>query len=336
MHAIKRQENHSLSQLYFPKSIKMARALSQSLATPLLNKFMEELVKIRESFEDSGGAIQASALQEVEQEREVAVEAETVRAVKNPLHRLPLPHLDIHHNLRQYCVNGLLKHDSVAYRRAYNFLGRTKLGSEHKILDRTGASKLYVSEDFTRTVELPGSFRDDNYIRQVNWLIYSMVDGSAIIVSPWEAEQLLPMIRDHQNPRVHLLTYAPPVTRNMLKFDSLDFYAMPSLPSDWQCPRWLRRDVGMLAGKLYFRFEEYGDICNFLGINSGSVDAPESPVNPGALIRKEASKLTANPLVFLQKWLTLRRYGQDISYTPMGYIVQEKALDQTHPFFLND
>jgi hypothetical protein len=38
-------------------------------------------------------------------------------------------------------------------------------------------------------------------------------------------------------------------------------------------------------------------------------------------------------LLFLQEWLALRRHGQDISHTPMGYVCQGCRIHHNHPFF---
>ena len=43
-----------------------------------------------------------------------------------------------------------------------------------------------------------------------------------------------------------------------------------------------------------------------------------------------ATKMTS----FLLEWLSLRRKGQDIMHTPVGYICQGRALDSGHSFFV--
>jgi hypothetical protein len=52
-----------------------------------------------------------------------------------------------------------------------------------------------------------------------------------LIVNPEEAETILPLLHDVQNPVTHLLTYAAPVTRKMLQFNDLKYYAVPNLPN---------------------------------------------------------------------------------------------------------
>lgn len=39
------------------------------------------------------------------------------------------------------------------------------------------------------------------------------------------------------------------------------------------------------------------------------------------------------PLSFLQKWLAIRRKGQNFDQTPMGFVCQGKILLESHHFF---
>ncbi|BCR85589.1 uncharacterized protein ACHE_21047A [Aspergillus chevalieri] len=42
---------------------------------------------------------------------------------------------------------------------------------------------------------------------------------------------------------------------------------------------------------------------------------------------------TKNTFAFLGEWLSLRRQGQNITHTPMGYVCQGWQLRSDHPFF---
>ena len=155
----------------------------------------------------------------------------------------------------------------------------------------------------------------------------------------------------------HLLLYAAPVTRKMLHFTDLKFYAVPSLPSTWQALTWLRIELGIFAGKLYFDFSEYSSLLKFLGVTERSeipnddedyvqVPRPNSALaseEEGAKVEGEdvvpetqrtpRPTFTQKPLHFLQEWLALRRKGQDFAQTPMGFVCQDKPLLESHPFF---
>lgn len=187
--------------------------------------------------------------------------------------------------------------------------------------------------------------------------------STAILIVPEEAEVLIPILSSAQHPLVHLLCYAAPVTRRMLHFNNLAFYAIPTLPVDWKAPNWLKIQLGIFAGRLYFDYDEYTDILKFLGLcgsegtledfmaeidamslaeaqdSSTGVDTTDDEY--GKVVRAEGKatakvdphKFVSKPLTFLQEWLSVRRRGQDFAHTPMGYICQGKPLNSDHPFF---
>jgi hypothetical protein len=184
--------------------------------------------------------------------------------------------------------------------------------------------------------------------------LWSDVTGTALVVIPEEAELLYPLIRDTKDPFTHLLTYAAPVTRKMLHFNNLGYYAVPTMPTGWKPPTWLTIELGIFAGRLYFEFEEYGDLCKYLGLDEDdaklletsddAVPSTELYGTDGAAndtangAEKDKSILqtpsfTTNPLTFLQEWLAIKRKGQDFTHTPMGYLCHGKPLTASHPFF---
>ena len=186
--------------------------------------------------------------------------------------------------------------------------------------------------------------------------MWSVVTETALVIIPEEAEILIPIVQNAKEPLTHLLTYAAPVTRKMLHFNNLNYYAMPALPAGWRPPKWLTIELGIFAGRLYFEFEEYSDMRKYLGLGDSNLNLSE-PLDNAALGAKlngiggvltgtpvqtdlrvdaqQAHSFTAKPLAFLQEWLALRRKGQDFTHTPMGYVCQGKPLRASHPFFTN-
>jgi hypothetical protein len=176
----------------------------------------------------------------------------------------------------------------------------------------------------------------------------------ALIINPEEAELCIPLLRNGKEPVTHLLAYAAPVTRKMLHFNNLTYYAIPALPIGWRPPIWLTTELGIFAGRLYFDFDEYSDLRKYLGFRETGVktldttedamsrtelhgqdrEAGEIPdeqdTNTGAL---QVQSFTAKPLTFLQEWLAIRRKGQNFTHTPMGYVCHGKPLTENHPFF---
>lgn len=165
----------------------------------------------------------------------------------------------------------------------------------------------------------------------MNWVLWSTVSDTALVVIPEEAEILIPLLRTIEMPAVHLLVYAAPVTRKMQEFNRLDFYSIPTLPEGWKPPSWLPLELGILGGRLYFEFAEYHYIQRSLLLSTQSngicLDKHEDE-------DEEDSQTTArNTLAFLGDWLSLRRQGQDVTQTPMGYVCQGWQLRSDHPFF---
>ena len=175
-----------------------------------------------------------------------------------------------------------------------------------------------------------------------------------MVIIPEEAELLIPLVYDATTPLTHLLTYAAPVTRKMLHFNGLQYYAMPGLPTGWEAPKWLKIELGIFAGRLYFEYSEYSDLCKYLGLREATANLAETTdttVAPAKLYKTEGSaddaadeaemdmraqrtqNFTTKPLTFLQEWLGLRRKGQDFAHTPMGHLCQGKPLTASHPFF---
>ncbi|KAJ9485044.1 hypothetical protein VN97_g8318 [Penicillium thymicola] len=148
----------------------------------------------------------------------------------------------------------------------------------------------------------------------------------ALVIIPEEAELVIPILRKHADPPTHLLLYAAPFTKRMLHFNRLDYYSLPRLPTGWNPPSWLPFELGILAGRLYFAFAE----CQYLRRRIHACSGRPSEVENLPTSNSVEMEIT---LAFLQEWLSLRRPGQDISHTPMGYICQGLTLWADHPFF---
>jgi hypothetical protein len=150
-------------------------------------------------------------------------------------------------------------------------------------------------------------------------VLYSPATLTALVIIAEEAEILIHSLRVQHTPaKVHLLTYSAPVTKKMLPFSGVAYHAVPKLPEDHVMPDWLTIEVGILAGRLYATFEECGRISKY-------IESHASGDQTGGLGKKAVS--------FLLEWLALRRKGQDVLHTPMGYICQGCPLDPAHAFF---
>ena len=145
------------------------------------------------------------------------------------------------------------------------------------------------------------------------------------------------------------MIYSAPTTRKMLSFYFLDYHNTPPIPEGKALPTWLRVELFLLAGGLYFDWNDHQAVCDFLGIHPAGADEMEHWADiPGGAQDgldceasnavaeqkpKIAQRFTTRPLTFLQEWLSIRRRGQDFAHSPMGYIAQGKPLQGNHPFF---
>lgn len=160
---LQQREIQTLKQLYEPKMKPKPVIISQS-SSPGIGAYMRELNSLRRGFQDTGGAVHGSALQEVEQEREVAFEVEAVRELQKPVHYLPLAFSGLHKDILGFVKTGRLAAASAGYEQAFVTLRRTALGLKYGISSEATASKLFVSTEFTKTIRLTQDRANDNFL----------------------------------------------------------------------------------------------------------------------------------------------------------------------------
>ncbi|KAH7115923.1 hypothetical protein B0J11DRAFT_571692 [Dendryphion nanum] len=320
------KELNTLKQQYGPKSA--VRNSSKRIEyAPSLQDFDSNLQKRKQEFQDRGFATHSSALEEVEQEREIEFEIESVREIQAPVQFIPRKYPGLHADILSFAKTGRLIPNSDQYLPMFSVLQETALGKRNSsIFAGKIHSKLWVSKQFTRTVNLPPNERNDNFLRPGHWVVWSSVGGMGLLVCTEEADCLIPALRDRSNNMgVHLIVYAPPMTRKMLHFNNLDYFAIPPLPAGFTAPNWLKIELGIFLGRLYFSWDEYPDLLRYLGLS-----APDTIEKIGDKVEGFAKK----PLTFMHDWLAIRLKGQDFEQTPMGFITTGKPLSSNHPFFL--
>lgn len=161
---LRQTEQQTLAQLYKPR-LKSKSAKASEFFSPQVAAFTKELYSRKEGFQDTGNAVHGSALQEVEQEREVAFEVEAVREVQRPVHYSPLSFPGfLHKDVLTFVKTGRLAAGYEGYEHAFVALRRTALGLKHGISSEASAAKLFVSKEFTRTVSMPAGRPNDNFL----------------------------------------------------------------------------------------------------------------------------------------------------------------------------
>lgn len=107
----------------------------------------------------------------------------------------------------------------------------------------------------------------------------------------------------------------------MLPFSKVRYYASPELPIGHFIPHRLTIELGIFSGRLYFEFDECAPLVQY-------IEKVKVSKHPDASSMKTIS--------FLLEWLCLRRKGQDIMHTPVGYVLQGRPLDSGHAFFVTN
>ncbi|KAK7613359.1 hypothetical protein JOL62DRAFT_596589 [Phyllosticta paracitricarpa] len=346
---MRRKEHQTLEKMYQPRTAKAKGAdVIECPQSAEITSFRATLNRRRKGFQDVGNAVHGSALQEVEQEREVTQEVEAVREVQKPFHVTPLKYAGLHEDIATFARTGKLAFGSPSCEHLSVVLTRSATGRKHRLGNDYLCTRVLVSREFLKTVVL--SHSDDNFLRPVSWVLWGEATETALVVTPEEAEDLVPIVRKEKNSNTNLLTYASPITKKMLQFNRLRYYGIPELPVTWNAPQWMTIELGLLAGRVFFEYEEYDSLAKYFGIpiklkereHSESHEAKANQQEHDDHLHHETKiaracfrvrDSTTKTLEFLREWLAVRRKGQDFTNTPMGAVCQGKLLRADHPFF---
>ena len=162
LQVLQQPEQQTLERLYKPTLDLEHNITTESLSIGR-DIFMEELMLQQKGSHENSNKIHSSALEEVEQEREVAIEVEEVRQVQKPEHFESLIFPGLNPAILHFTKTGELV-NSHGCDHAFMALSRTELSLKYKISESTASSRLYVSAEFMRTVQLKEGRRNDNFL----------------------------------------------------------------------------------------------------------------------------------------------------------------------------
>ncbi|KAA8907564.1 hypothetical protein FN846DRAFT_906594 [Sphaerosporella brunnea] len=258
-----------------------------------------------------------------EQEREVAQEVEEERSVERPAPAKPATH-SLHPSLLRFVRTGQLS--PSAFLPIESCFSKTSADAK---LVHGWAESLLVTPDFTTTVTAKGAL--DDYLRRISWVLSG--ESHAVVVSPFEADTLLPAIRSSAFVRLHV--YYPKATKDMAPFDaatSLSLSGGAARSCSW-ASRPLMCTLGLLAGQICLSdMAEYRHVCAFLALYLGHVgEGDKAHIDgEGGFVacerRREAlgmlpSPFARNPVGFVKAVLNLRRKGQGFLETHVGNLL---------------
>lgn len=105
----------------------------------------------------------------------------------------------------------------------------------------------------------------------------------------------------------------------MLQFSRLRYYSVPALESGHIIPQSLTIELGIFAGRLYMEYEECVSLVKYID---------------GVKMNGRFDATITETISFILEWTSLRRRGQDIMHTPLGYMCQGRPLGIDHAFFV--
>ena len=158
---LQQKEHQKLSQLYNPRPMRK-KAWVPNASSPEIFAFSKELEIRRKAFQDFGGAVHGSALQEVEQEREEEQEVEAVCEVQKPMIFEPLKFLGTHVDIIKFAETGRLPAGSASCESVLQTFRRTALAIKYKFNADTLSWRLLVSVEYSRTALLTQP--NDNFL----------------------------------------------------------------------------------------------------------------------------------------------------------------------------
>jgi hypothetical protein len=327
-------EAMTLEERYLPKRQEASDVLAKQIADDRLADRKKQLQLIRAKCEHFKVMSLSSATLQEEQERELAPEIEQERHVEKPHPVEPLPHR-IHPDLAKLVQTGMLSHV-----RGGACMAAFRSFDESAMAGRMDTSQfgdeLLITADFARTVALTYGSRSDAFHRNVQWILSfnksatSGGDISLLVLSPWEANALLPQIE--RSKFVHLHTYAPRPNLSLPTLQDLRLCVTPPLPPGWSAPRALVMQLNLFAGQLYFEtLEEYRELCIYLGLSWKSNDGSSGVAADGFVGQAmyPRCRFRQSPNAFLHFVMAnIRRDRQDISRTHLGRMLAGEILGE--------
>ncbi|KAK2031664.1 hypothetical protein LX32DRAFT_584407 [Colletotrichum zoysiae] len=276
-----------------------------------------------------GGLNPESTTFREEQERELSPEVEQEREVQKPPPATPASHI-IHPDVRAFISQGIRPSESEAFLPAFRALADTSAAIYYDVTKFSPG--LLVTQDFARTIVALGKNHiSDLFQRPVQWILASSTNSdiiqTAIIISPHEAQELLPDIKKSQFVSLHL--YAPRPNLGYRALDTLDLYTIPKSCPNRALPDLFLTELNLFSGQLYLKsMGEYKNICQFLDL--GFAEQEKSGSDNHAYSANLASHEAANLHQFMRVLLLkIRRNCQSIDKTHLGKILEYRALEDS-------
>jgi hypothetical protein len=290
----------------------------------------ERVQAIRRRCEDFGLSSTRSGTLLEEQERELSREVEEERQVERVVGAEPLKHRT-DKALETFIRNARISDTFISVEECLKH-------TSAPIPSGTFSSRtLRATEDFCNTVSIRGHSSGvmNDFLRNVQWMLSSTISDTCIIISPFEANEMLPLIRKSKTAYLHL--YTPRVRRNMRSFEELSFFTVPRARSPPLVALALH-ELNLFAGQLFFRDQNAIDeLCCILGIYLKTIpdEYKQYTDASGFVVGEEARNALGildgaprdDPVPFLRELIGWRRKGQSFTLTHLGQILRGRGVD---------
>jgi hypothetical protein len=262
------------------------------------------------------------------QEREVNHEVERERQVERPPKVIPAKHI-IRDDIRNFVNTGKLPSVRMYILPLFSAIGIDEALDSMKEWSPSPLASL----DFMDTIAKSSTQRLKlgEYMRPVNWILSSGSgrDSVFVVISPYEANGLLPIIRERNKVRLHV--YAPRVSASMRSFSDLTFYLIPRSPEqEWTAPAHIRTELNLFSGQLFFdNREEYEKVCVLLALHMAHPGAVQIEVDgfvPPMYRTGESSPFDTSKIDLFRRLIGLRRKGMGYSGTHLGRVLDARPL----------
>ena len=290
---------------------------------------INSIPSLSERIERLGAMMSVDVRMAEEQEREVNHEIERERHIERPPKVQPAQHI-IHGDIREFVETGKLP---VSLRHISPLLAPVYMASALDSTTEWSPSPLATTDFITTILDDSNDTALTEYLRPVNWILSSGSgkDSAVIVISPYEANALLPIIRKSKRVRLHI--YAPRVTSSMRSYSDLTFYTIPDSPATpWVAPAHVRMELNLFAGQLYFdRREEYERVCVMLALSMAHPGAEDCEIDgfvPPMYRTGGSSPFAKSKISILRTLVGLRRKGMGYHRTHLGQVLNANPLSE--------
>lgn len=288
---------------------------------------------------DFGALDHRNATFREEQERELSPEIERERQIQRAPPAKPLPHR-LHPDIRRFVSKGILHKQSEAVMPALEAFSETSAAA---YMDLSQCPwDLLVSRDYAQTIRIEGEAAfgaQDCFQRHVQWILtgphYPSPDvvEHMVVISPYEAQELLPTVKMSEFVCLHLYAARPNLGYRPL--DSLDLYTVPEREIS-PIPRSLILQLNLFAGQLYFdSFAEYTSVLRYFSMGLRD-SCPLQYSREGHEEESPLPSLQEDCVNFFKEIFTkVRRDCEGIDKTHMGRLLNDGLLtveDFTTPY----